>query len=170
MTKTEIITRQEEIKNRMREIIEAQERIESDIESVLWGLDSYDVASLLNEYWDNTNGYNHIYSIEEDFDDEFHNYSPSEILSMAYHGDYSSFSEWFTLDDGQGEKFYESLDVEDFETYEQVRSYIIDSRDGLGNDEIGDLLEEYLGLEDEYIDLEGEYVDLDEELETTEED
>lgn len=163
MTRAEIIKRQEEIRDRMHEIIEAEERIGSDIESVLWGLDSDDVASLLNDYWDCAGYSEHIYSIEDDFDDEFSNYSPSEILSIAYHGDYSPFSEWFTLDDGQGEKFYDNLDFTDFESCERVRNYIIANNDSLGNDEIEDLLTDYSDLEDEYNELISEDNDLDDE-------
>lgn len=76
------------------------ESVEDLLRDCLNNMDDYDLKEVWNTYC-SSYGYseNHVYSMDE-FDDEFCDYSPSEIAQMVQDGNYSSWADWFTNDCG----------------------------------------------------------------------
>lgn len=115
------------------------ESLEDRLNECIDNMDEYELKEMWNTYC-HSYGYSeqHIYAMDE-FDDYFHGWSAKDVADMAVDGNYSSWADWFTYDDG----INCTCNLDELVETDDLVACILEEHTSLGNSEVKDIIGEW---------------------------
>lgn len=123
-----------------------EDSFEDAVDEAIENMDTEDLADLWNAYCSALGREDRQVHPMEDLDDEFSGFTPTKVVN--------SLSSGFSVDD---DYYYHKLDfvestsdpVYDFIVTDQIASYVIGNMDGLGNEDLEDVIDRFEYDDDE---------------------